>query len=548
MRNVYITIIVLLALCITSLVASFFWLDKIRHKIFYYTVELEKKPFGFIKTERFLTEDRLMYKSAARMPFEHIYTDRLARLALNKDYILDEYSENNSGSGSRERCLIRNINGSVSLVHTEGPRFSYMEKMPVKKGVFLFKDDSLATYVPLIENYDFRKGGPQGFRAIVYFDNRLPPTKKMLTLRSIKDEYLKVDHRMIKAECLLLRAMGMEQIVIWVSKLDHSIVMIGLPYKNLVFTRSLTHKKYDVQPSAIRDSENFISTEVMFKNKKISLSGTLTVPVSGGPFPAVLLIPGSTPCDRGNYGIFTDIARHLTGSGFAVLRFDRRGIGASSGDFASLSDEEELTDLKSALEFMAGQGSIDSNRLFLIGHSKGSYLASKLVVLEPRIKGLAMMAGPASLDDERDGFKKLKLRSLLQKWPDEYLQTALQSRLDTLSIVKNNSRPWTTLLGRKCYLENMRQELRASPIEAMKNVKSPVLLLHGTNDAVVPSEDSSLLDKALEESGNSAHKLIYFGYLDHYFGRRVFDGQGRVSYRVDKSVLDTIAGWLTGQR
>ena len=137
MRNVYITIIVLLALCITSLVASFFWLDKIRHKIFYYTVELEKKPFGFIKTERFLTEDRLMYKSAARMPFEHIYTDRLARLALNKDYILDEYSENNSGSGSRERCLIRNINGSVSLVHTEGPRFSYMEKMPVKMFTFI---------------------------------------------------------------------------------------------------------------------------------------------------------------------------------------------------------------------------------------------------------------------------------------------------------------------------------------------------------------------------------------------------------------------------
>lgn len=544
MRNVYIVVIALFIICVILLAASFFWLDSMGHKKFYYIVELEAKPFGSVRVDKFVTEDKRMYKASSQMPFEDLLTDHRAGLTLEKDYALDEYSESNSGSGAHERCLVRNRRNFMSLVYTDGPRFSYLEKAPLREGSFLFKDDSLATYVPLIENYDFRKGGPQGFRAVVYFDKRLPPIKKVLTLRSIRDEYLKVGSRPIKTECLLIRAMGLDPIVLWVSKLDHSIIAIDLPYKNLKFKRSFVYKKYEAQPAAISDNRGIISTGVVFKNKKISLSGTMTTPNNEGPNPAVLLIPDSPPCDRDSYGVFADAAQYMANSGFAVFRFDRRGIGASSGYFASLDDDEEMSDITSALEFMASQKTIDPNRLFLIGYSKGGYLASMIAAGDPRIKGCAIMAGLASLDEERDDFKILRARAAKQNWPDEYLSIALQSRLDTNRVVRHNTGDWITLLGRKCYIAKMRQELRRDPVEAMKGVKAPVLLLHGTNDAVAPSEDSARLDKALEESGNSAHKLIYFGYLDHYFGSRIFDGRGRISYKVDANALDAIASWL----
>ena len=80
--------------------------------------------------------------------------------------------------------------------------------------------------------------------------------------------------------------------------------------------------------------------EVFFMNEKhqVRLAGTLTLPYSKGPFPAVVLITGSGPQDRNGsmfgHKPFLVLAHHLTRLGIAVLRVDDRGVGKSTGNFS----------------------------------------------------------------------------------------------------------------------------------------------------------------------------------------------------------------------
>src|SRR5712691_7912217 len=80
-----------------------------------------------------------------------------------------------------------------------------------------------------------------------------------------------------------------------------------------------------------------------FGKAKISPAGTLTLPRGPGPFPAVILLSGSGPHDRDESLVghrpFLVLADHLTRKGIAVLRFDKRGIGKSTGDYASATTE-----------------------------------------------------------------------------------------------------------------------------------------------------------------------------------------------------------------
>jgi hypothetical protein len=319
---------------------------------------------------------------------------------------------------------------------------------------------------------------------------------------------------------------------------------VELPQEDLKFTRTFSYKKVRRAEGASAKKVSYAVRDVLFRNKKVELSGTLTVPNGDSPRPPVVLIPDSGVVDRDCLGIFSDIADRLTENGFAVLRFDKRGIGSSTGDFGSLSDEDERADIKAAIEFLATQKGIDMGRLVVLGYSKGGYLASRIASEDARVKGCIILAGLAYTNEALSGFQALRARAVRDNWPEAYIKIALQSKLEAMDIVKKTDKGWQSLLGRRCFIKKMREEMEERPLETMKNVKVPVLLLHGSNDDQVPSEYAKLLDRSLEEAGNMARTLVYFGYLSHYFGKRVFDGKSRVAYAVDAQALDTIGNWL----
>jgi alpha/beta superfamily hydrolase len=123
-----------------------------------------------------------------------------------------------------------------------------------------------------------------------------------------------------------------------------------------------------------------------------SLEGRLYVPLDGALHPGVLLCHANPAAGgRMDMKVMLAIERELAARDMATLRYNSRGVGASSGSISSSGDKKlvapegapETEDVGAALAFLALQQGVDMSRLALVGHSFGSrislaYLASHL--------------------------------------------------------------------------------------------------------------------------------------------------------------------------
>ncbi|HEX7547310.1 MAG TPA: alpha/beta fold hydrolase, partial [Gemmatimonadaceae bacterium] len=148
----------------------------------------------------------------------------------------------------------------------------------------------------------------------------------------------------------------------------------------------------------------YTAEEVAFKGAGgITLGGTLTIPINArGPLPAVVTITGSGQQDRDEYiplvgglRVFRQVADTLSRVGIAVLRLDDRGLGASTGNFAASNTADFADDIRAALAYLRTRTDIDPNRLALVGHSEGGMIAPMVAATDPKLRAIAIMAGPA---------------------------------------------------------------------------------------------------------------------------------------------------------
>ncbi len=102
---------------------------------------------------------------------------------------------------------------------------------------------------------------------------------------------------------------------------------------------------------------NYNEEEVAFYNDTIKLAGTLSFPKGKGPFPAVILVTGSGQQNRdeevAGFKVFALIANYLSNTGFAVLRYDDRGMGGSdAGDLENSTTRTFADDAFAAFQFL----------------------------------------------------------------------------------------------------------------------------------------------------------------------------------------------------
>src|SRR5664279_523220 len=145
----------------------------------------------------------------------------------------------------------------------------------------------------------------------------------------------------------------------------------------------------------------------MFKERDVTvgdgewkLPGTLTVPVGAGPFPAVVLVHGSGPNDRdetvGGAKVFKDLAEGLASRGIVVLRYEKRTMQyrARIASIAKFTVQEEtVEDAVQALAVVRSQAEVNGQRVFVIGHSLGAYVAPRIAEQDGKLAGIVLMAG-----------------------------------------------------------------------------------------------------------------------------------------------------------
>src|SRR5262245_4361508 len=141
--------------------------------------------------------------------------------------------------------------------------------------------------------------------------------------------------------------------------------------------------------------------DVQFVSNGFKLVGTLALTEGDGPFPAILLIPGSGPVDRDEnikglpINVTGEIAVHLAGIGVGSFRYDKRGVGASEGDFLRTGFYDNVIDAMAAFQTLYERPEIDSSRLFVLGHSEGAVITTKMAGDHVAGAGAVLLSCPA---------------------------------------------------------------------------------------------------------------------------------------------------------
>ena len=118
--------------------------------------------------------------------------------------------------------------------------------------------------------------------------------------------------------------------------------------------------------------------EVEFSGAGVRLSATMTVPGPASASPGIVLIGGSGPSDRHNDGFFDLLRDHLASAGVAVLAYDKRGAGRSTGDWATATVDDLAADAAAAVATLQAHPQVSPGTVGLLGHSEGGWVALRL--------------------------------------------------------------------------------------------------------------------------------------------------------------------------
>ena len=148
---------------------------------------------------------------------------------------------------------------------------------------------------------------------------------------------------------------------------------------------ALTWRREDAPPRTAQRVEIEKQEDVRFHSGGIQLAGTLTRPATGGKLPIVILVHGSGPENR---DYMLPWARFLVRHGIAVLAYDKRGVGGSTGDWNTASFDDLAGDAVAAFDFVKTRPDIDASRIGLLGISQAGWV---MPLAANRAKGLAFL-------------------------------------------------------------------------------------------------------------------------------------------------------------
>lgn len=237
----------------------------------------------------------------------------------------------------------------------------------------------------------------------------------------------------------------------------------------------------------------------------ITLEGTLNT--SGSlPGPAALLISGSGPIDRNSnakrlpINVMGQIATDLAANGIASLRYDKRGVGQSEGDYLSAGLHDNISDAQAALRALRARPEIDPDRVVVIGHSEGALIASALAADE-QLAGVALLAGAATNGKAVLQWQAQQVAPTLPK-PVKLLmkllrQDLVRTQTKRLERIESSTDDVIRIQFVKLNAKWFREFMSFEPAAALGRAAVPVLAITGTKDIQVNPGDVALMEQAV---------------------------------------------------
>lgn len=158
----------------------------------------------------------------------------------------------------------------------------------------------------------------------------------------------------------------------------------------------------------------FHTEEVSFANQGARLAGTLFLPDRAGKVPGIVLVHGSGAAPR---FVNSSIAAHLAQAGYAVLSYDKRGVGESTGRYGGGTDREICpenfnllaSDASAGMTFLARRSEVRADAVGLMGQSQGGWITPRAAVLNGKAAFIVLLVGPTTSAQAIVRLEKLRL-------------------------------------------------------------------------------------------------------------------------------------------
>ena len=274
--------------------------------------------------------------------------------------------------------------------------------------------------------------------------------------------------------------------------------------------------------------------EVRFESQGARLAGTLFVPLQGpASHPGIVILQGSSTNLRRDYRFYAD---HFARSGFAVLTFDKRGHGESTGDYGRATYHVLTADAAAAVEFLRARPEVTREAVGVWGLSQGALIAPRLAARIPSLRFIVAVSPPgvqlglaaAYQDSVRlalrgfpiaEASRAASLHRKLSAWlADGGGEAALTDELERTS----NER-WRRASSLPSRLPAMPQ--RASwywrgrtldPIPSWRALETPALVVFGEADELLPASISAAnIQWALREGAHADATVRVFPGANH---------------------------------
>jgi pimeloyl-ACP methyl ester carboxylesterase len=378
--------------------------------------------------------------------------------------------------------------------------------------------------------------------------------------------------------------------VVYEGKLDETGKELKGEWKQGGATLPLDLQQVDSEPQANRPQTPkrpfpYNEIEVAYENTAagVKIAGTLTVPRTAGPHPAVLLITGSGAQDRDetifNHKPFLVLADYLTRREIAVLRVDDRGVGGSTTAATEATTADLAEDVRSGIEFLKSRPEIDAAHIGLIGHSEGGTIAPLVASQSADVAFIVMLAGSAVTGEEvlyQQGAALLKaagasdkvlaaqrelqsrMFTVVKATPDvqeavEKMKASIAEFIDSLDDETRNGlggdvKATVAAQAPRVAGNWFRFLLTYDPRSSLEKTRCPVLALNGQRDLqVLPQENLAIIREALTAGGNADFEIHELPRLNHLFQTST-TGQvaeyGQIEETFAPSALEVIGNWI----
>lgn len=297
---------------------------------------------------------------------------------------------------------------------------------------------------------------------------------------------------------------------------------------------------------------------VSFTNAQYTFNGTLTLPENYSKnTPVVLMVTGSGQQNRDeelfSHKPFAVIADALARQGIASLRYDDRGWGDKSVNFADFTTDDFRQDAAAAIPLLRKR----FNKVGILGHSEGGTIAMMLAA-EGKADFIVSLAGMAISGKETlimQNRQAMSAIGLPKETVDSYCNSISKALDEIASGKKANEinindvpvalKPITIKALQQADTPYIRHFLTVDAGKLLPEIKCPVLALNGTKDTQVDCDaNTTRIEKGLANCKHSIKKIDGVNHMFQHCNTGIVTEYQQIEETISPEVLQVVAKWI----